>query len=72
MTINARPPRPAAQHVSERDNIILKSVIHELSLELDTSLIPTAHAAGTDKTAVRLSRELMARKIERAENQPSA
>ncbi|MFH7526505.1 hypothetical protein AB2J22_13370 [Aeromonas sp. A5] len=65
-------PRPPAQHVSERVNIILKSVIHELSLELDTALIPTAHAAGTDKTAIRLSRELMARKIERAEQQPSA
>ncbi|WP_429058969.1 hypothetical protein [Aeromonas jandaei] len=72
MTIQARPPRPEAKHVTERENIILKSVIHELSLELDTALIPTAHAAGTDKTAVRLSRELMARKIERAEKQPSA
>lgn len=72
MTIQARQPRPEAKHVTERENIILKSVIHELSLELDTALIPTAHAAGTDKTAVRLSRELMARKIERAEKQPSA
>lgn len=72
MTINARPPRPAAQHVSERDNIILKSVIHELSLELDTSLIPTARAAGTDRQAVRLARELEARTLERAEAQPSA
>lgn len=72
MTINARPPRPAAQHVSERDNIILKSVIHELSLELDTSLISTAHAAGTDRQAVRLARELEARTLERAESQPSA
>lgn len=70
--INARPPRPAAHHVSERDNIILKSVIHELSLALDTSLIPTAHAAGTDRTAARLSRELMARKVERAEQQACA
>lgn len=72
MTIQVRPPRPEAKHVTDRENIILKSVIHELSLELDTALIPTAHAAGTDKTAVRLSRELMARRIERAENQPSA
>ncbi|MGY3922027.1 hypothetical protein LA366_02525 [Aeromonas jandaei] len=72
MTIQARPPRPEAKPVTDRENIILKAVIHELSLELDTALIPTAHAAGTDKTALRLSRELMARKIERAEKQPSA
>ncbi len=72
MTTQIRPPRPASQHVSDRDNIILKAVIHELALELDTSLIPTAHAAGTDRQAVRLARELQARNVERAEAQPSA
>ncbi|PBO08775.1 hypothetical protein [Aeromonas salmonicida] len=65
MTTQIRPPRPASQHVSDRDNIILKAVIHELALELDTSLIPTAHAAGTDRQAVRLARELQARTVER-------
>ncbi|MGY3959507.1 hypothetical protein [Aeromonas popoffii] len=72
MTTQIRPPRPASQHVSDRDNIILKAVIHELALELDTSLIPTAHAAGTDRQALRLARELQTRTVERAEAQPSA
>ncbi|MFM5335803.1 hypothetical protein ACET97_04570 [Aeromonas enteropelogenes] len=54
--------RHAAKHVSERDNIILKAVIHELALELDTELIPTAHALGTNRHALRLSQELLARK----------
>lgn len=72
MTINARPPRPAAQHVSERDNIILKSVMHELALYLDEPLISTAKAAGTDRQALHLASELEARTLERAEAQPSA
>lgn len=67
MTTQLRPPRPASQHVSDRDNIVLKAVIHELALELDTALIPTAHAAGTDRHALRLARELQARTAERAE-----
>ena len=71
MTTQLRPPRPASQHVSDRDNIVLKAVIHELALELDTALIPTAHAAGTDQQALRLARELQARTAERAEAQPS-
>lgn len=53
MTMQLRPPRPASQHVSDRDNIILKSVMHELALALDEPLISTAHAAGTDRQAVR-------------------
>ncbi|ELV7509401.1 MULTISPECIES: hypothetical protein [Aeromonas] len=62
-----------AQPISERSNIILKAVMHELALHLeDDSVITIAQAAGTDRTATRLSRELMARKIERAEKQPSA
>ncbi|MGK4476307.1 hypothetical protein [Aeromonas molluscorum] len=66
-------PRPAPQHVSERDNVVLKAVMHELALHLeDASVITIAHAAGTDRTATRLSRELQARKIERAEQQHSA
>lgn len=72
MTIHTRPPRPESQHVSDRDNIVLKAVIHELALELDSALIPTAHAAGTDRQALRLARELQARTAERAEVQPSA
>lgn len=61
-----------AQPISERSNIILKAVMHELALHLeDDSVITIAQAAGTDRTATRLSRELMARKIERAETQPS-
>ena len=72
MTMQLRPPRPASQHVSDRDNIILKSVMHELALALDEPLISTAHAAGTDRQALRLARELEARTLERAENQPSA
>ncbi|MCW0507227.1 hypothetical protein [Aeromonas piscicola] len=72
MTTKSRPSRPASQHVSDRDNIILKAVIHELALELDTALIPTAHAAGTDRQALRLARELQARAVEREAGQPSA
>ncbi len=72
MTTQLRPPRPASLHVSVRDNIILKSVMHELALALDEPLISTAHAAGTDRQALRLARELEARSLERAENQPSA
>ncbi len=72
MTTQLRLPRPASQHVSDRDNIILKSVMHELALALDEPLISTAHAAGTDRQALRLARELEARTLERAENQPSA
>ncbi|BBS88066.1 hypothetical protein ACB295_02545 [Aeromonas caviae] len=72
MTMQLRPPRPASQHVSDRDNIVLKAVMHELALYLDEPLISTAHAAGTDRQAVRLARELEARTLERAENQPSA
>ena len=62
----------ASLPVSERDNIVLKAVMHELALYLDEPLISTAHAAGTDRQAVRLARELEARTLERAENQPSA
>jgi hypothetical protein len=46
--------------------------MHELALYLDEPLISTAHAAGTDRQAVRLARELEARTLERAESQPSA
>lgn len=66
MTPQSRSTRPVAQHVSERDNIVLKAVMHELALELETSLIPTAHAAGSDRQAVRLARELQARAVEHA------
>lgn len=62
----------ASLPVSDRDNIVLKAVMHELALYLDEPLISTAHAAGTDRKAVRLARELEARTLERAENQPSA
>ena len=62
----------ASLPVSERDNIVLKAVMHELALYLDEPLISTAHAAGTDRQAVRLARELEARTLERAEVQPSA
>ncbi|WEA31683.1 MULTISPECIES: hypothetical protein [Aeromonas] len=72
MNTLARPPRPASQYVSDRDNIVLKAVMHELALALDEPLISTAHAAGTDRQAVRLARELEARTLERAEAQPSA
>ncbi|WP_081099455.1 hypothetical protein [Aeromonas salmonicida] len=64
-----RPPRPASQHVSDRDNIVLKAVMHELALAIDEPLITTAQAAGTDRQAVRLARELQARTVERAETQ---
>ena len=67
-----RPPRPASQHVSDRDNIVLKAVMHELALAIDEPLITTAHAAGTDRQAVRLARELQARTVERAEAQHNA
>ncbi|PSJ89881.1 hypothetical protein [Aeromonas veronii] len=66
-------PRQKPEHVTDRDNVVLKAVMHELALHLDDdSVITIAQAAGTDRTATRLSRELMARKIERAEKQPSA
>ncbi|MFM1640914.1 hypothetical protein [Aeromonas salmonicida] len=67
-----RPPRPASQHVSDRDNIVLKAVMHELALAIDEPLITTAQAAGTDRQAVRLARELQARTVERAEMQHNA
>ncbi|HDN9019614.1 hypothetical protein [Aeromonas salmonicida] len=67
-----RPPRPASQHVSDRDNIVLKAVMHELALAIDEPLITTAQAAGTDRQAVRLARELQARTVERAETQHNA
>lgn len=66
-----RPPRQASQHVSDRDNIVLKAVMHELALAIDEPLITTAQAAGTDRQAVRLARELQARTVERAETQHS-
>ena len=72
MTMQHRPPRPASQHVSDRDNIVLKAVMHELALAIDEPLISTAQAAGTDRQAVRLASELEARTLERAEAQPSA
>ena len=72
MNTLARPPRPASQYVNDRDNIVLKAVMHELALALDEPLISTAHAAGTDRQALRLARELEARTLERVENQPSA
>ncbi|MBO0505301.1 hypothetical protein FED29_017910 [Aeromonas veronii] len=62
----------ASLPVSDRDNIILKSVMHELALYLDEPLISTAKAAGTDRQALHLASELEARTLERAENQPSA
>ncbi|EPC3543534.1 hypothetical protein ACRZCT_003158 [Aeromonas hydrophila] len=72
MTTQLRPPRPASQYVSDRYNIVLKAVMHELALALDEPLISTAHAAGTDRQALRLARELEARTLERDEKQPSA
>ncbi len=42
--------------------------MHELALCLDEPLISTAHAAGTDRQALRLARELEARTL----TQPSA
>ncbi|UWH29741.1 hypothetical protein KW556_08745 [Aeromonas veronii] len=62
----------ASLPVSDRDNIILKSVMHELALYLDEPLISTAKAAGTDRQALHLASELEARTLERAEAQPSA
>ena len=62
----------ASLPVSDRDNIILKSVMHELALYLDEPLISTAKAAGTDRQALHLASELEARALERAESQPSA
>ena len=62
----------ASLPVSDRDNIVLKAVMHELALYLDEPLISTAHAAGTDRQAVRLASELEARTLERAGSQPSA
>lgn len=73
MSTVARLTRLAPKHVDERDNIILKSVMHELALFLeDDSSITIAQAAGTDRTALRLSRQLMAYQVERAEKQGSA
>lgn len=72
MTTQLRPPRPASQYVNDRYNIVLKAVMHELALALDEPLISTAHAAGTDRQALRLARELEARTLERDEKQPSA
>lgn len=67
MTTQLRPTRPASQYVSDRDNIVLKAVMHELALALDEPLISTAHAAGTDRQALRLARELEVRTLERVE-----
>jgi hypothetical protein len=67
-----RPPRPASEHVSDRDNIVLKAVMHELALAIDEPLISTAQAAGTDRQALRLARELQVRAVEREARQPSA
>ena len=58
MTMQLRPLRPASQHVSDRDNIVLKAVVHELALAIDEPLISTAHAAGTDRQALRLAESL--------------
>jgi hypothetical protein len=72
MPISTRPPRPASERVSDRDNIVLKAVMHELALAIDEPLISTAQAAGTDRQALRLARELQARAVEREAGQPSA
>lgn len=72
MPIYSRPPRPASKRVSERDNIVLKAVMHELALAIDEPLILTAQAAGTDRQALRLAQELQDRAAEREEGQPSA
>ncbi len=65
------PPRPASERISDRDNIVLKAVMHELALAIDEPLISTAQAAGTDRQALRLARELQDRAFERAAGQPS-
>lgn len=63
MFFSTKRRRPTAQHVSERENIALKAVMLELALYLgDDSVITIAQAAGTDRTATRLSRELQDRK----------
>lgn len=67
-----RPPRPASERVNERDNIVLKAVMHELALAIDEPLLSTAQAAGTDRQALRLARELQASAVKRAEGQFSA
>ncbi|HHQ4761312.1 TPA: hypothetical protein ACSP8C_001683 [Aeromonas veronii] len=72
MPIFTRPPRPASERVSERDNIVLKAVMHELALAIDEPLISTAQAAGTDRQALRLAQELQDRAAEREKGQPSA
>lgn len=72
MSSFTRPPRPASERVNERDNIVLKAVMHELALVIDEPLISTAQAAGTDRQALRLARELQASAVKRAEGQFSA
>lgn len=51
---------------------MLKAVMHELALVIDEPLISTAQAAGTDRQALRLARELQASAVKRAEGQFSA
>ncbi len=68
----SKSKKPAvAEYVSERDNIILKAFIHEFSLACDLPLIPTAHAVGTDRLAVRFAREIETRALRRKEMTPN-
>lgn len=69
--MSSKSKKPAAGYVSERDNIILKAFIHEFSLALDLPLIPTAHAVGTDRQAIRLAREIETRALRRKEMSPN-
>lgn len=69
--MSSKSKKPAAEYVSERDNIILKAFIHEFSLALDLPLIPTAHAVGTDRQAIRLAREIETRALRRKDMSPN-
>ncbi|MFM5393189.1 hypothetical protein ACEUAB_03375 [Aeromonas veronii] len=69
--MSSKSKKPAAEYVSERGNIILKAFIHEFSLALDLPLIPTAHAVGTDRQAIRLAREIETRALRRKDMSPN-
>ena len=65
--------RPDAVPVDGRNAIALKCFIRELALILDhDDVVSVAHAAGTDRSALRLKAELEARTLRKAETEHQA
>lgn len=68
-----RSPRPAPEYVEPRMAIAMKAMVCELAHVLGhDDVVAVAHAAGTDRSALRLQAELEARQLRKADSEHQA